>query len=140
MRRCVFLRDLPRACRREMVSDGRPAVRARGGYARLRLRAEADLAPVLPDQGHRAARRSCRLYAVLSRTLRRPPQENRKSPWCPSSVDTITGGVNRVVARARAPRLARRGRNRGINVAISAAVRCPAQILLGPIAPSSRPE
>ena len=65
MRRRLHLRDLPGACRRDVVSGGRPAVGRRRRHARLRLRGEADLAAVLPDQGDGSARRPDRAHAVL---------------------------------------------------------------------------
>src|SRR5262245_64587040 len=65
MRRLVYLRHLPRACRREMVRGRRSAVARGRRAARRRLRGEADLAPLLPDQGHRGARRAHRAYAVV---------------------------------------------------------------------------
>ena len=40
--------------------EGRPALADGGGHARLRLRGQADVAPLVPDQGERRARRPCR--------------------------------------------------------------------------------
>ena len=51
------------------LEQDRHAQRGGGGPARLRLRREAQLAPLLPDQGHRSARRPRRAHAGLSGAL-----------------------------------------------------------------------
>src|SRR5262249_14485429 len=55
-----------------MVRGGWPAFERGRRAARRRVRGETDLAPLLPDQGDRGARRADRAHAVLPGTLTRP--------------------------------------------------------------------
>src|SRR5262245_5180663 len=70
MRRLVHLRDLHGLCGRRL-DRARGGALARGGRpARLRLRRQAELAALLPDQGDRRARRPGGAHPGLSGTLR----------------------------------------------------------------------
>src|SRR5216684_2037541 len=84
MRRRLCVLDLSRLRRGGMEGEDRRALADGGGHARFRLRREAELAPLLPDQGERGPRRPGGEDAGAASVMILPRCGRPQAPACPA--------------------------------------------------------